>query len=75
MTEQEMEKRLQEAYPDAQVAVLDATGAGSYFEVRIASSALNELPLIKRHRAVMDLFKTELDSGEIHALTLKTVTL
>ena len=32
------------------------------------------LPLIRQHKLVLDLFTNEINSNEVHALTVKTLT-
>jgi len=73
MTEEQMESRLKEIYPSCSVAVVDLTGGGSNFEIRISEASLAELSRVKRHQAIMAVFKNELDSGEVHALAVKTM--
>ncbi|KAF8304454.1 putative BolA-like protein [Trypanosoma cruzi] len=40
------------------------------YSVAIVSHIFEGMPLLKRHRMVNDLFKEELLSGDIHALTI-----
>ncbi len=71
MTEEEVNQRLQEKYPNAQIQVHDMTGAGSNFQVYIKSESFKDLSRVKRHQEVMSVFDAELKSGEVHALTIK----
>jgi len=73
MTTEHMEKRITDAFSSCETAVIDMTGAGSNFEIRLSTPDLMELTRIERHQKVMGLFTPELDSGEIHALTIKYV--
>ena len=73
MTEEQMHDRIAKAYPNAELAVIDLTGTQDHWEVRIADQSLNELPRIKRHKAIMGLFSEELASGEVHALSIRTL--
>ena len=75
MTTEEMENRLREAYPESTVAVVDLTGGGSNFEIRISEPSFENLPRVKQHQAVMKVFSDELASGEVHALAIKTLNL
>lgn len=45
----------------------------THFKVTIASSFFKGLSLVKRHQAVYDLVKEELENG-LHALSLVTLT-
>lgn len=73
MTQEQMQQRISEAYPDADLVVMDLTGTQDHWEVRISDKSLNELPRIKRHKAIMGLFSEELASGEVHALSIRTL--
>lgn len=78
MTIDQMKQRLQEAYPDANpnsdIMVNDLTGTSDHWEVQIKSSAFAGLSRIEQHQHVMAAFGPELKTGEVHALTIKTVT-
>lgn len=67
-----MEIRLLEAFPEADVFVIDLTGTADHFEVRMGASQFKGLSRIAQQRAIMDVFAAELASGEVHALTMKT---
>lgn len=73
MTVEEVEQRLKAAYPDCELAVIDMTGGGSNFDVRIASNSFEGKSRVKQHQEVMAVFSKELESGEIHALAIKTL--
>lgn len=73
MSPQEMESRIKSTFPTCQVAVIDLTGTSDHFEVRIADAKLNSLSRIDRHKAIMGVFQAELASGEVHALTIRTL--
>ena len=47
---------------------------GVHFEATVVCEAFAGKPLLARHRMVNATVKTQLDSGTIHALALKTVT-
>ncbi|MEJ2791966.1 BolA/IbaG family iron-sulfur metabolism protein [Iodobacter sp. LRB] len=54
---------------------VEVTGDGHHFYARIASPRFEGLGLLARHRLVKDAVKPEIDSGELHALSLeKTLT-
>ena len=73
MTYLEIEERLQKAYPGAHVAAIDLTGGENHYEVRISTKELNNLSRIEKHKAIMSVFKEELSSGELHALSIKVL--
>ncbi len=74
MTPEQMKTRLQTAYPDASVDVVDLTGTQDHWQVYIESSAFSGMTRIQQHKHVMNVFDAELKTGEVHALTIKTVT-
>lgn len=57
--------------PDAEVEV---TGDGSHFEAVVVSDAFAGLTPIKKQRLVMDTVREQIASGELHALSIKTLT-
>jgi stress-induced morphogen len=72
MTPQELKTRLESAYPDGKVEVIDMTGTHDHYQVAIESSAFKGLSRIQQQRHVMNVFDAELKTGEVHALTIKT---
>ena len=73
MTPEQMKSRLSEAYPDGRIEVVDLTGTMDHWQVYVESAAFKGLSRIQCQRHVMDVFKAELATGEVHALTIKTV--
>jgi acid stress-induced BolA-like protein IbaG/YrbA len=57
--------------PGAQVQV---TGDGSHFEAMVVSDAFAGKSPIQRQRLVMDSVRREIESGELHALSIRTFT-
>lgn len=47
---------------------------GVHFEATVVCEAFAGKPLLARHRMVNATVKTQLDSGTIHALALRTLT-
>ena len=74
MTPDQMKSRLEAAYPDGNVQVIDMTGTHDHYEVHIESGAFAGMTRIQQQRHVMAVFDAELKTGEVHALTIKTVT-
>jgi acid stress-induced BolA-like protein IbaG/YrbA len=54
--------------PEAQVQV---TGDGSHFEALVVSPAFLGKTLLERQRLVMATVRAQLESGELHALSIK----
>ena len=63
---------LERAFPGAEVAVEDRTGGGDHFQVTVASSDFDGLPLLEQHRRVNDALAAPLADGTIHELRIKT---
>jgi stress-induced morphogen len=74
MTADQMRQRLLQAYPDGKVDVVDLTGTQDHWQVLIQSSAFKGLTRIQQQRHVMAVFDAELKTGEVHALTIKTLS-
>lgn len=72
MTQEQMKERLEKAYPDGAIEVVDLTGTSDHWEVTIESSAFNGLSRIQQHQHVMSVFQPELKTGEVHALSIRT---
>lgn len=72
MTPDQMKTRLESAYPDGAVEVVDLTGTHDHYQVMIVSEAFKGLSRIQQHKHVMDVFAAELKTGEVHALTIQT---
>lgn len=71
MKPQDLETRILQAYPDAQLAIFDSNGRGDHFEIRISSETINKLSRIQRHQSILKLFDEEFKTGELHALSVK----
>ena len=74
MTAEQIEAKLKTSHPDWDVVAMDMTGTQDHWEVRVAASEFKDLSRIKQHQAIMKVFDEELKSGEIHALSIKTLT-
>ncbi len=72
MTPDQMKARLNTAYPDGTIEVVDLTGTQDHWQVAITSAAFKGLSRIQQQRHVMAVFEAELKTGEVHALTIKT---
>ncbi len=73
LNEDYIEKKIQERFPDSDVVAMDLTGGGDHWEVRVAAREFKDLNRVQRHQAIMSVFDTELKSGELHALSIKTI--
>jgi acid stress-induced BolA-like protein IbaG/YrbA len=64
--------RILEALPGSEVEVRDTTGTGDHFEARVVSPAFTGKPMVQQHKLVYAPLQQWLDTGELHALALKT---
>jgi acid stress-induced BolA-like protein IbaG/YrbA len=71
METQAVEALIRAGIPDAEVQV---TTDGHHYEAVVVSAAFAGLTPIKKQRLVMDTVKGQLASGELHALSIKTLT-
>lgn len=72
MTPIQIKQRLEEAYPNSNIDVVDLTGTEDHYEVYVESSIFSGLSRIQQHQHVMGVFGPELKTGEVHALSIKT---
>lgn len=50
------------------------TGDGRHFEVQVISAEFEGKSLIQQHRMVKETVKSQIESDELHALSIKTFT-
>jgi stress-induced morphogen len=73
MATEPLQHLLNQAFPDAtELRVEDRTGGGDHFQVTVASSRFDGLPLLEQHRLVNDALAEPLRDGTIHELRIKT---
>jgi acid stress-induced BolA-like protein IbaG/YrbA len=66
-----VEQLIRTGLPGAEVQV---TGDGSHFDAVVVSAAFAGQTPIKKQRLVMDTVRSQIASGELHALSIKTFT-
>lgn len=67
-----IETRIRKAFPDAEVFVRDTTGTGDHFEAEVVSPTFADKGMVEQHQMVYASLEDLLQSGELHALALKT---
>jgi stress-induced morphogen len=72
MTGPEIERLIKEAFPEAQVTVVDLAGDGDHFGARIAARAFAGKSRIQQHQMVYAALKDQI-GGTLHALALETI--
>lgn len=74
MLNHEVKERIESGIDNAECLVSEFSGGTDYYSVVVISDVFEGLASLKRHRIIMDLFKEEMDTGEVHALTIKALT-
>jgi acid stress-induced BolA-like protein IbaG/YrbA len=72
MTPDQLKARIESLAPGTRAEVTDLTGTMDHYQALVVSPAFEGKMMMEQHRMVYGLFKTEIDSNEVHALTLKT---
>jgi len=62
---------LVEAFPDAEIEIVDLAGDGDHYRARVVSEAFRGLPRVRQHQLVYQALKGRM-GGELHALALET---
>jgi stress-induced morphogen len=71
ISQDELQARLQGAFPDAEIAIQDLAGDGDHWRARIVSPVFRGLPRVRQHQLVYQALGGSV-GGEIHALALET---
>ncbi|HIQ14070.1 MAG TPA: BolA/IbaG family iron-sulfur metabolism protein [Leucothrix sp.] len=71
MSNEDVIKLIQDAFPDAEVSV---DGDGYKYETTVVSKVFEELNTLKRHQAVYAAVDSAITSGNLHALTIHAKT-
>lgn len=71
MNPEEIVQRIQAEYPDA---IVETEGADCNFSVRIVSQAFEGKNPLQRQRPILALFKDDISSGALHALSVTAKT-
>lgn len=71
MSPESIRQRIQEVLPGSTV---ETSGTDCSFTVIVTSAEFEGKPPIQRHRMVNEIFKADIESGALHALSIKTKT-
>ena len=71
MENETVEALIQAGMPGCEVHV---SGDGRHFEAQVISAEFEGKPLLQQHRMVKETVKAQLESDELHALSIKTFT-
>ncbi len=73
MTLDQIKERIEKSIATTHVQIIDL-GGGDHIRAIVVADAFKGKTLIQQHKMVLDLFRTEINSNEVHALTVKTLT-
>lgn len=71
MKEEDVIARIRTLHPDA---TIDVAGEDCSFEVYVISEAFQGQGLLQRQKDILALFKDDISSGALHALSIKAKT-
>lgn len=74
MTPEQLKSRLESLAPGTRAEVMDLTGTHDHYQAIVISPVFAGKMMIEQHRMVYSTVQDEVDSGEVHALTLRTFT-
>lgn len=67
-----LKEKIETAIPGAMVQILDPRMDGVHLEAHVTSASFKDKLLVEQHRMVYAAVQDLLDSGELHALAIKT---
>ena len=73
MTLDQIKARIEQNIKTTFVEIIDL-GGGDHIRAIVVSPEFQGLPLIRQHKKILDLFIDEINSNDVHALTVKTFT-
>ena len=71
MQEEELKQVLEKSFPESMIQVMDLSGQGDHFDLRISSVKFSGKSLMEQHRMVYDALG-DLMKGPIHAVKINT---
>ena len=71
MTASEIETYIREAFPDAQINLVDLAGDDDHFQVTILSDGFKGKSRVEQHKMVFSALQGNM-GGKLHALSVKT---
>ena len=72
MSADDLKAHLSEAFPDAEIDIVDLAGDGDHYRARIVSRAFAGQGRVKQHQMVYAALRGRM-GGELHALALETL--
>jgi stress-induced morphogen len=74
MSATEIEGYIREAFPDAQIDLVDLAGDNDHFQVTVLSNAFTGKSRVEQHKMVFSALQGHM-GAKLHALAVKTGTL
>jgi BolA-like protein 1 len=74
MRHEDVKNRIEMGLVQSFALVSEFSGGTDHYSVVVVTDAFAGVPLLKRHRMVLDLFQSEIGTGEVHALSIKAFT-
>jgi stress-induced morphogen len=71
MAAQDIQAMILEAFPDAQIEIIDLAGDGDHYKAIVKTAAFAGKSRVAQHQAVYAALKGKM-GGELHALALET---
>jgi stress-induced morphogen len=72
MVGSDIERLIKEAFPEAQVIIVDLAGDGDHFAARVTSETFRGKSRVQQHKMVYDALQGHM-GGTLHALALETI--
>jgi acid stress-induced BolA-like protein IbaG/YrbA len=73
MTPEQVKQRIQDRLgAGTEAEIIDLTGTMDHYQAIIVSPAFEGKMMMEQHRLVMGTLQPEIDSGEVHALSMRT---
>lgn len=67
----ELEKLINEGFPEADFEIIDLAGDGDHYELKISCKSFSGLSKVMQHRKVYEALQGKM-GGELHALAIQT---
>lgn len=72
MTAEQLKNRIESLAPGTNAQVTDLTGTQDHWQVTVVSPVFEGKSMVEHQRMIMGILKAEIDSNEVHALSMKT---
>lgn len=73
MRPDEITRMIKDAFPDAEIKLVDTAGDGDHYDITVTSAAFAGKSRVEQHRMVYAALQGHM-GGTLHALAVKTAT-